>query len=298
MKPVVTGNNDKCYNKTAVNPASSGTINTTSARLKLIFSSFPYQTALAPYMGSQDGNRAQADSSFDVEAQGCCSKEPFFSNHSITEAGGSHYAPSWMMMFYRFLGSFACLGVGLYLGLVPVSYTSGGVGLRLGSAHFFFVASFIAFAFAYFLLAICSFMDARGKQSERFPKFVLFFLVQTVFYSVYWIPTMVILAVLGNNFALVFVLPWALYLIDVILIQSRMHPRIMYIFPASIILIVYATIEIIVAFATNNPLAIRHPLAFITLAVAYTAGTFLLTSLVLSLTRLQYCCHPRNTDSH
>lgn len=95
------------------------------------------------------------------------------------------------------------------------------------------------------------------------------------------------------------VLPCASYLIDILVLQARMLPRILYILPAAIILILYSFIDILLSFLPANKLsrvAETNPILFIVIHLALMFGCIILSCGALGLTRIQNCCYPKTSS--
>lgn len=218
-------------------------------------------------------------------------KHSFFLEHTVREVGGSHWVPSWLMGILRFLAGVGCMVTGVML---CVNRNSNPQTLLF----YAYTTAFIVMGLAFLLLSVCSFLDVFAKKNERFATFVLFLHVQTVFFLFCCTPSMLIEKVLEVSIDWsAIVVPIATYIVDILVLQSRMLPSFLYILPASIIIVLYSFIDIILSFLPSSRLsriAFTNPILFIAIYLALMFASIIISCLALGLTRIQNCCYPTN----
>lgn len=140
---------------------------------------------------------------------GCCSG--FRRIHSMEAAGGSHWAPWWLMVVVRLLAA----GVSLMLAVWCVVYET--VGLYLLTAACF--GTFISFT----LLAVCAALCESKSKARGLPTAAVVLHAFAITWCAYSLPAMVTIGVrrfYGPAAWLIFI-PIGFFLLDTLVLQAR-----------------------------------------------------------------------------
>lgn len=209
------------------------------------------------------------------KANGCY----MFNSHTAEEAGQSHIAPIWLLLLTRLL-SVACL-----LSLAIKSTQTDELN------HYITGAGFL-------LLALCSILAWIGVRHGFIPSVSVIVYQTGATFSLFLIPVALVLLALSeqvNMLSLARLLPpFALFLLDTALLQSKVRFRYGHCWLSIIVFIAYLVFWIL-----SYPVKLRamHMAAIIGSIFALLVWLLLSSVIVTALTRFNWPCRPHNESA-
>lgn len=195
--------------------------------------------------------------------------------HSMEEAGTSRWAAWWLLFLSRLLSFGAIFGLALYNVIFEPYFNT---------THIY---NFCA-ALSFFLLVVCTALNEKGSNNTHFATVTL--LLHGIFseFSFYTFASVILIAAShGSTFygpvLILQLIPFVLYLFDILAMQSRMRLRYRCAFIAWIISFVA---DIVFAVATYGDL-VQFGWGYIALAALI---LLLLSYFVIAITRIRWPC--------